>query len=270
MATYVVGDVQGCLEPLLRGLDELAFDPAADRLWLVGDLVNRGPDSLGTLRFLRSLGASVTAVLGNHDLHLLALLLGGRQPSKKDTLTPILEAPDRDDLTRWLRHLPLMHYDPGLEVVLVHAGLPPGFGLAGALAGAAEVAECLRSPKAPAFLRAMYGNEPARWDDALTGVDRLRWWVNAFTRMRFLDPAGGLELTYKGPLVEAPPFLTPWFSSVHDDFASRRVFFGHWAALEGRGVPAPCMPLDTGCVWGGALTFYCLETGQAHAVEASP
>lgn len=270
MASYVVGDLQGCLEPLQRGLDALAFDPVRDRLWLVGDLVNRGPDSLGTLRFLRSLGGAVQAVLGNHDLHLLALLLGGRSPSKKDTLTEILEAEDREGLTAWLRAWPLLHYDAGHEAVMVHAGIPPGFDLPAAQAGAAEVAATLQGPEGPAFLASMYGNEPRCWAESLDGMPRLRWLVNAFTRMRVLDADDGLDLTFKGPLAALPPGRRPWFDGLHRDFATRRVLFGHWAALDGEGVPAPCLALDTGCVWGGALTFYCLDDGTFHREEACP
>ncbi|MEE3109277.1 MAG: symmetrical bis(5'-nucleosyl)-tetraphosphatase [Pseudomonadota bacterium] len=270
MASYVVGDLQGCLEPLRRGLDALAFDPTRDRLWLVGDLVNRGPDSLGTLRFLRSLGEAVQAVLGNHDLHLLALLLGGRSPSKKDTLTKILDAEDREMLTAWLRAWPLLHYDDAYDVVMVHAGIPPGFDLAAAQAGAAEVATKLRGSDGPMFLSSMYGNEPRCWSETLSGLPRLRWLVNAFTRMRVLDADNGLDLTFKGPLTALPSGRRPWFDVLHGDFAARRVLFGHWAALAGEGVPAPSLALDTGCVWGGALTFYCLDNGAFHREEACP
>ncbi len=261
MATYAVGDVQGCVGPLEDVLAQARFDPARDRLWLVGDLVNRGPDSLGTLRFVRALGDAAITVLGNHDLHLLAVLLGTARPGRKDTLDAVLEAQDRDALADWLRTRPLIHHDPALDAVLVHAGVPFLFSLEQALALGREVEAVLAGPEAAAFLEVMYGNEPPGWQEGLAGFDRLRVVVNYFTRMRFLDDAGRLDFRAKEGLESAPPGFFPWFERLHPDLAQRRIVFGHWAALEGRGAPANCLALDTGCVWGRTLTLVRLEDG---------
>lgn len=269
MATYAVGDVQGCLDPLQRVLEAASFDPAVDRLWLVGDLVNRGPDSLGTLRFVRDLGSAAIAVLGNHDLHLLAVALTERAPRRKDTFDPILAADDRDELLHWLRHRPLLHYDPDLDAVMVHAGIPFHFSLADALARAREVEAVLAGPEPEAFLDHMYGNEPAAWDPELTGVERLRVIVNVFTRMRFIDERGRLDFASKEGLADTPGGYFPWFQRLHDDFSGRRIIFGHWAALEGKGTPGNCLALDTGCCWGRCLTLLRLEDGRRFATDCA-
>ncbi|MEE4361944.1 MAG: symmetrical bis(5'-nucleosyl)-tetraphosphatase [Pseudomonadales bacterium] len=270
MATYVVGDVQGCLAPLRDLLDRVRFDPGHDRLWLVGDLVNRGPDSLGTLRFVQGLGEAAITVLGNHDLHLLAILLGGHQPGRKDDFGPILEAPDRERLTDWLRSRRLIHFDPALETLLVHAGVPFVFSLEQALALGREVEAVLRGEDARSFLAVLYGNEPAGWDDALVGRDRWRVVVNYFTRMRFIDAQGRLEFASKEGLASAPAGFFPWFDRLHPDFAARRIAFGHWAALEGRGTPSNCLALDTGCVWGRHMTLLRLEDGVRYCRDCGP
>lgn len=267
MAVYAVGDVQGCLEQLKRVLDQARFDPGRDRLWLVGDLVNRGPDSLGTLRFVRDLGPAAVTVLGNHDLHLLALALTDREPRGKDTLDAILEAPDRDALLDWLRRCPLVHYDQELDTVMVHAGMPFPFSLAEALAYSREVEAELSGPRPEWFLAQMYGNEPAGWTPGLAGADRLRVFVNYFTRMRFIDACGNLDLKAKAGLETAPAGCFPWFRRLHPDFEQRRILFGHWAALEGRGTPANCIGLDTGCCWGRCLTLLRLEDGRRFQVD---
>jgi len=267
LATYAVGDVQGCLDPLHRVLEAVRFDPAVDRLWLVGDLVNRGPDSLGTLRFVRDLGPAAIAVLGNHDLHLLAVALTERAPRRKDTFDPILAAADRDELLDWLRHRPLVHHDPDLDAVMVHAGISFQFSLADALACAREVEAVLAGPEPTAFLDHMYGNEPAVFGPALTGVQRLRAIVNIFTRMRFINHGGRLDFDAKEGVAEAPSGYFPWFERLHDDFAGRRIIFGHWAALEGRGTPANCLALDTGCCWGRCLTLLRLEDGKRFSTD---
>lgn len=269
MATYAVGDVQGCLDPLRHLLDRVAFDPAVDRLWLVGDLINRGPDSLGTLRFLRALGDAAVTVLGNHDLHLLAIVLGGHAPRRKDTLDEVFAAPDLPELVQWLRTRALVHHDPALEAVLVHAGIPFCFGLDEALAHGREIEAAIRGDDAPAFFEVMYGNEPVVYEPGLAGHDRLRVLVNYFTRMRFLGEAGELELESKEGVGEAPPGYRPWFERLHPDFASRRIVFGHWAALEGRGTPPNCIALDTGCVWGGRMTLLRLEDGAREVCDCS-
>jgi bis(5'-nucleosyl)-tetraphosphatase (symmetrical) len=270
MATYAVGDLQGCLDPLRRLLDRVCFDPAADRLWLVGDLVNRGPASLGTLRYLRELGDAAVAVLGNHDLHLLAIVLGGHAPRRKDTLAEVLAAPDLDALVAWLRTRKLIHHDPELDAVLVHAGVPWTLSLRDALALGAEVEDAIRGEDAPAFFEVMYGNRPERWAPDLAGHDRLRVVVNYFTRMRFLYDDGALELETKEGAETAPEGCFPWFERLHADFRDRRIVFGHWAALEGRGAPTNCLALDTGCVWGGCLTLVRLEDEARWAVDCEP
>ena len=269
MATYAVGDIQGCLDPLRRLLDEVRFDPAIDRLWCVGDLINRGPKSLQTLRFLRDLGDAVVSVLGNHDLHLLAIVLGGHAPRRKDTLKKLLAAPDLDELVCWLRTRSIIHHDPELDAVMVHAGVPFLFSLPQALALGREVEAVIASDAAPAFFKVMYGDSPVRFEASLHGHDRLRAVVNYFTRMRFIDASGALDLVSKEGAETAPPGYFPWFQRLHPDFEARRILFGHWAALEGRGTPANCLALDTGCVWGGAMTLARVEDGAVFTLDCA-
>ena len=262
MATYAVGDLQGCLEPLQCLLKQVAFDPQTDRLWLVGDLVNRGPQSLETLRFLYSIRQSLVCVLGNHDLHLLAVGSKIERLKKADTLREILEAPDAKELLEWLRQQKLLHYDEIRDMVLVHAGIPPQWSLRKALKCAAEVEAALRDDNlfAP-YLDGMYGNEPAKWDSDLKGVTRLRVITNYFTRMRFCTSEGKLDLKGKEGADTAPPGYAPWFK--HKDRKTRglKIIFGHWAALEGRCDEPGVIALDTGCVWGGAMTLLNIDTG---------
>lgn len=255
MATYAIGDIQGCYERLRRLLDDLRFDPARDRLWLVGDLVNRGPDSLATLRFVKGLGDRALTVLGNHDLSLLALAAGNRRQAQKSDsgLNPVLQASDQDELLHWLRNRPLMHFDEHKRFALVHAGLPPQWDLDAALACAREVETVLRGLDYPDYLYAMYGSEPARWSDSLCGMDRLRFITNCLTRLRYCDVHGTLALKEKGaPGSQAPGYL-PWFAV--PDRASRdiRIIFGHWSTL-GYATGHNTWALDTGCVWRGRLT----------------
>ena len=253
MATYAIGDVQGCFEPLQRLLETLRFDPAADRLWFAGDLVNRGPDSLAVLRFVHGLGERAVTVLGNHDLHLLAVADGVRKPTRKDSLNAILEAPDREPLLAWLRACPLVHREPGYPHLMVHAGIPPQWDVDQAVALAQEVERTLRGRRYGEFLHHMYGNVPDTWDETLTGVERLRLITNYLTRMRFCSPDGRLDLDNKGKPEDANPGFAPWFTYAGRRSAATPVVFGHWAALEGEpGVPG-VHALDTGCVWGGRL-----------------
>jgi len=263
MTTYAVGDVQGCLEPLKCLLDQVHFDPATDRLWLVGDLVNRGPQSLETLRFLYAMRGSVISVLGNHDLHLLAVAHNAERLKKADTLREILEAPERDDLLDWLRRMPLVHHDAERDVTLVHAGIPPQWSIEKSLQRAAEVEEVLRDDdRLPLFLEGMYGNEPAKWDKKLHGIDRLRVITNYFTRMRFCTPDGRLDLKSKEGLGTAPEGYAPWFSYAGRKAAGRKIIFGHWAALEGQCDVPGLYALDSGCVWGGSMTLLNVDTGE--------
>ncbi|WLG50378.1 symmetrical bis(5'-nucleosyl)-tetraphosphatase [Pseudomonas sp. FP1742] len=260
MATYAVGDVQGCLEPLQCLLKQVAFNPARDRLWLVGDLVNRGPQSLETLRFLYSIRESLVCVLGNHDLHLLAVGQNIERLKKADTLREILEAPDSADLLEWVRQQKLMHYDEQREIALVHAGIPPQWSLRKALKCAAEVEEALRDDNrfAP-YLDGMYGNEPVKWDNDLKGAARLRVITNYFTRMRFCTRDGKLDLKGKEGIDTAPPGYAPWFAHERKT-KGLKIIFGHWAALEGQCNEPGLFALDTGCVWGGAMTLMNVDT----------
>lgn len=263
MTVYAVGDLQGCLDPLQSLLKKVAFDPASDRLWLVGDLVNRGPQSLETLRFLYSIRDSLVCVLGNHDLHLLAAGHNIERLKKADTLREILEAPDRDELLLWLRQQKLLHYDNERKVALVHAGIPPQWGLKKALTYASEVESALRDDNLfTAYLDGMYGNEPAKWDPDLKGVARLRVITNYFTRMRFCTSDGTLDLKGKEGADTAPPNYAPWFSYPQRKTKGLKIIFGHWAALEGRCEEPGIFALDTGCVWGGAMTLLNVDTGE--------
>jgi len=270
MAVYAVGDLQGCLDPLKRLLERIRFDPAEDRLWFVGDLVNRGPASLETLRFVHGLGDRAVTVLGNHDLHLLATAWADSRPLKKrDTIEDILAAPDREILLEWLRRQPLLHDDRSLDFTMVHAGLPPQWDLADARAAAAELEAVLRSDRFVDFLRQMYGDRPDRWDPALAGMERLRFIVNAFTRMRYLRPDGSLDFSNKGATRRAGEGLVPWFRYPGRRSADARIVFGHWStlgAIEHQGA----FSTDTGCVWGGRLTALRLDDAARIHVECGP
>ncbi len=264
MAVYAVGDVQGCHDELRAALDGVQFDPAHDRLWFVGDLVNRGPQSLEVLRFVHELGEAATVVLGNHDLHLLALAAGHGLPNDKDYLDDVLTAPDRDELIDWLRHRPLLHHEPALGFTLIHAGLPPQWTLTEAAACAQEVESVLRSDDHPAFFTEMYGNQPDRWSDGLAGMDRLRFITNCLTRLRFVTPDGRLLLKEKGPPGSAQdPQALPWFD--HPGRASRegRIVCGHWSTL-GYVARHNVWAIDTGCLWGGRLTLLRIDGSEPH------
>lgn len=261
MAHYAIGDVQGCRAALEDLLERIAFDPASDRLYFAGDLVARGPDSLGTLRLLHGLGHCVDSVLGNHDLHLIAAWHGYSSPKSKDNTLPILEAHDRDTLMDWLANRHLLMELPGRHV-LVHAGIPPVWNLATARHCAREVEQALRSPGRDAFLAGMYGNEPAGWDDDLEGSARLRVITNYLTRMRLLDAQGALDFSHKEGLDTAPPHLRAWFEIDNPGLEGVRVLFGHWAALQGDAGHSPHVALDHGCVWGNSLCAWRLEDGQ--------
>lgn len=260
MAVYAIGDIQGCFDELQAALESVHFDPSLDRIWLVGDLVNRGPKSLQTLRFVRSLGEQAISVLGNHDLHLLALASGNLRKAGKDTLDAVLNAPDRDELLHWLRQRPLIHHDPALGFAMVHAGLPPHWTIEQASARAREVESVLRSTDHPEYFDEMYGNKPDRWSDQLDGMDRLRFITNCFTRLRFCSADGVLALKEKGPPgTQARPETLPWFE--HPGRASRdtRIVFGHWSTLGYRAAHN-VWALDSGCLWGGQLTLLRLDS----------
>jgi bis(5'-nucleosyl)-tetraphosphatase (symmetrical) len=253
MATYAIGDVQGCDDELARMLDLIEFDPAADKLWLVGDLVNRGPKSLAVLRRIKALGDAAVVVLGNHDLHLLATAYGNARPKAKDTLDEILSAPDRDELLAWLRERPMLHHDPALGYVMVHAGLAPEWDLDTACRCARELEAALRDEaRAKELFANMYGNRPDRWSEDLAGVERLRFITNCLTRMRFCRADGSLDLEYKGTLAAAPAHLIPWFRMPNRRSRGLRIVCGHWSAL-GYHLEDGVLAIDTGCVWGQRL-----------------
>jgi bis(5'-nucleosyl)-tetraphosphatase (symmetrical) len=253
MAVYAIGDVQGCFDELQALLELIGFNPAEDRLWFAGDLVNRGPKSLQTLRFIRCLGHSAVSVLGNHDLHLIAMSLGHKLSDDDHTLDAILAAPDREELIQWLRQQPLLHHDEALGFTMIHAGLPPQWDLTLAQHCAHEVEAVLRSDELPDFIEHMYGNKPRRWTDSLSGWGRLRFIVNCFTRLRFCDADGRLKLKYKGPPGSQPPEYLPWFELPGRMSRDMNIVFGHWSTLGPSKVPG-IYPLDTACLWGGELT----------------
>lgn len=263
MAIYAVGDLQGCAHEFELLLERIDFDPARDRLWLVGDLVNRGPQSLHCLRLVRALGTAAITVLGNHDLHLLALASTSREKRKsQDTLDDILNAPDRDELMEWLAQRPVLHYDAQLDTILVHAGLAPEWDLATARTLAAELETTLRDASARrALFEHMYGDSPARWSPRLTGFERLRFITNCFSRLRMIAANGDLELKHKGP-PQAAPHLTPWFQVSNRRTWQHRIVFGHWSAL-GFYAGDNVVCVDTGCVWGNSLCAVRLDETAA-------
>ena len=265
MAHYAIGDVQGCRAALENLLDTIAFDPAQDRLYFAGDLVARGPDSLGTLRLIHALGFAADTVLGNHDLHLIAAHHGLATLKVKDGTQPILDAPDRTTLMAWLQARPLLIELPDVAAqphVLCHAGWLPGWTPAQARDRAREVEAALRSPEALTYLANMYGNEPAVWCDDLAGMTRLRAITNVFTRMRLLHADGSLDFLHKDSPNTAPPGLKPWYAANLSAIGETRIVFGHWAAILGITHQPQCIALDTGCVWGNHLTAYRLEDGR--------
>jgi len=273
MATYAIGDVQGCHRELLALLDLVNFDPRRDRLWFVGDLVNRGPDSLSTLRWVRSLGDGATTVLGNHDLHLLACAAGVRQSRAPgdDTLAPVLAAPDRDRLLDWLAQRPLLHHDAEAGYTLLHAGLPPQWDLELARECAAEAEGLLRGPERASLLRHMQGDRPRRWTPRLAGWERARFILNCLTRMRYCDADGRLALNETGTPGAQPPALLPWFQAPQRRSRGLRIVFGHWSTLglNGRDYREwGVYPLDDGCVWGGSLTALRLEDRRRFRVPS--
>lgn len=268
MVNYVIGDVQGCFDSLQALLHNIQFDAEQDTLWFAGDLVNRGPKSLDTLRFIRNLGPRGRAVLGNHDLHLLALACGHGKHYKGDTIASILEAPDAPELIDWLRQQPLILALPTLQsCLLVHAGILPTWNMEKALALSQEVSTVLAGPDWQTFMANLYGNEPKQWRNDLEGFDRLRFIVNVCTRMRMLDVDGSLNLKFKLEPTDAPPNLRPWFEFPRADDMPLDILFGHWSTLPSLATPVGHC-LDTGCVWGGKLTAMRLEDGQVFQVEA--
>jgi bis(5'-nucleosyl)-tetraphosphatase (symmetrical) len=259
MAVYAIGDLQGCYDPFRELLDALRFDPSSDTLWLAGDLVNRGPKSLKTLRFVRSLGDSVISVLGNHDLHLLALWSGSvRFGNRFESLEKLLKAPDVDELCDWLRHRPLAHYDKSLDTLLVHAGTHPNWSVKKTTARAAEVENELRHGDFEILLGKMYGNTPNTWSGKLGGYKRLRFIINCLTRMRMITVDNKLNFTHNGSPWRSRKNILPWYKADDRATGATRVVFGHWSQL-GLVVLPELISLDTGCVWGRQLTAVRLD-----------
>lgn len=266
MAIYAVGDIQGCYDEFRRLLEQVEFDPTQDRLWLVGDLVNRGPGSLEVLRLVKSLGDAVITVLGNHDLHLLAVAAGVGEPHHTDTLDEVLNAPDRDELLCWLRHQRMLYVEG--DTVLVHAGLLPQWSVRQAIRLAHEVEQELQGDDHGTFLRHMYGNTPNAWDDELTGYKRLRVIVNAFTRMRVCTVRGEMEFRFKGELPNMPQGYMPWYELPKRKSRDATVIFGHWSAL-GLLLTERVIALDTGCLWGGPMTAIRIEDRRLFQVACT-
>lgn len=267
MATYAVGDIQGCYASFLQLLEETDFNPARDRLWLVGDLINRGPNSLEVLRWMVRHEACVTTVLGNHDLHALAVAEGFVEANRNDTLDPLLTAPDRESLLGWLRRQPLAHAEG--DYLMVHAGVLPQWSAQDTVALAGEVEQVLRGEDYRFFLSRMYGNEPDRWLPELRGMGRLRVITNALTRLRVCTPEGRMEFRFKGELKDIPADVLPWFDVPARHSADVTVIFGHWSAL-GLQLRDNLVALDTGCLWGGQLSAMRLEDRQLFQVPCAP
>jgi len=273
MATYIIGDLQGCFDPLLKLLEKIDYQPAQDQLWFAGDIINRGPQSLECIRFVKQTieAGRGQMVLGNHDFHLLATYAGfTRFHSKSDTLLQVLEAPDCDELVNWLRHQPLLVSHDLLHLVMIHAGIPPQWSIKAAQSHAKEVEAELRNENWQHFVKnELWGSEPRQWSEQLTGYDRLRYIVNAFVRMRYCDAKGTLDFELKSsPDNEAAqnsPYR-PWFVFPNRKNRDYEIFFGHWStlgAIDAYHIHAT----DTGCLWGGKLTAYCVETQKRHTVK---
>jgi bis(5'-nucleosyl)-tetraphosphatase (symmetrical) len=271
MTTYAIGDVQGCHDELIELLDRLRFDRARDRAIFVGDLVNRGQKSLDVLRLVRDLGPAAVTVLGNHDLHLIAVAHGGRS-GRRDTLTEVLAASDCDELLDWLAAQPLAWQHESSGTLFIHAGVPPQWSVAQTLELAAEASAVIGGPHARRFFARMYGDEPARWKARLHGTDRTRFIVNSLTRLRYCDAEGNLDLRPKGAPGTQAPGLMPWFAVPERESRGTPIVFGHWSTLGRIHWPEHGVHgLDTGCVWGGRLTALAIETGQlTHVASLHP
>ncbi|MDA8978216.1 symmetrical bis(5'-nucleosyl)-tetraphosphatase [bacterium] len=268
MSVYAVGDIQGCYRELMEVLDQVAFNPSHDQLWAVGDLINRGPDSKAVLRFLYDNKRAVRCVLGNHDLHFLAVYHGARKARRNDTFEKLLAASHCDEWINWLQQQPLCWHDETLNYTMVHAGIAPQWTLQDALRYSAEVQAVLQSQHASEFLQHMYGNEPNAWSDDLKDEARLRCITNYFTRMRLVDGSGALNLDYANDLAQVPDGYYPWFLHPQRAATEQRIIFGHWAALDGYVNNHNLFGLDTGCAWGRSLTLMQLESHDLFLAQA--
>ncbi len=270
MAIYAIGDIQGCFAELQKLLRHIRFQRGKDRLWFVGDLVNRGPESLAVLRFVSELGRDARIVLGNHDLNLIAIAEGMREMRSQDTLQEVLDAPDGGELIDWLAEQPLLLREPGIPYTMVHAGLAPPWDIAQAAMLAGEVEAALASAHRSSFLAHMYGNQPDRWNEELANRNRLRFITNALTRIRYVDSDGRLEMQESGPPGSQPDALVPWFASKQRRSHGEPIIFGHWATLQLTHKVDPVhrvFHLDTGCVWGGRLTALRLDDERYFSVR---
>ncbi len=270
MATYAIGDIHGCYAQLQGLLDKIKFDPTQDILWFTGDLINGGPQPAETIRFIQSLGTQHVCVLGNHDVVLLGVA-AGKIPAPRDRkigMEPVLMAPDRDELIAWLRQRPMVHFDVERNVLLVHAGVLPQWTLPQIQNYAHEIETLLRKQTDDRFVTEMFGNEPAIWNEQLTGMPRIRFLLNCFTRMRFCTADGKLDLTTKGEIDNAPSGYQPWFKFNRPHTEDIKIIFGHWAALLGNTGVANAINIDTGCVWGHELTAVCLDDWRYFQVKS--
>ena len=268
MAVYAVGDIQGCFQAFQTLLEKINFSAKKDRLWLAGDLVNRGPDSLAVLRFAAN-NPSCQIVLGNHDLHLLALYYLNKAPRKKDTLDDVIKAPDAPELLAWLTEQPLCLHHKKLNFCMAHAGIPAIWSLDQALSYSEEVSSVLSSKKRTKLLQGLYGNEPSTWSHALSGIDRWRLIINYLTRMRFISATGKLNLNHKEAPTATPTGYQPWFEFDHPITTNNQIVFGHWAATLGKTNQPHIHGLDTGCVWGNALTAMRLEDNKRYSINCT-
>ncbi len=266
MSTYAIGDLQGCLEPLLELLDKLNFNSSKDSLWFTGDLINRGPDSLKTLRYIMSLGDKAISVLGNHDLHFLAVAAGHNRRDSRDTFDSLLAAPDLNDLVAWLRSRPLIHYDQSRNMALIHAGLPPQWSIADAITYAHEIEDLLLNSNYQQLLGNMYGNSPTQWNNELKGEDRYRFIINCFTRMRYCTADGHLDFKYKNSPGTQAESLLPWFNLDARNNIDTVILFGHWSTL-GFNHEQNTFALDSGCLWGGTLTALNVDNKKTISVK---
>jgi len=268
MRAFAIGDVQGCYQELRQLLTLIDYKENDCQLYFCGDLVNRGPNSLDVLRFLSDQAIKPIITLGNHDIHLLAVANGHAKLRKKDTFSDILNAADGSELCRWLQQQKIVHYDEALQFFLVHAGIPPQWDKAKTLALGAEVEHALQSANSADYFKHLYGDQPDCWQDDLTGPERLRLITNYFTRMRFCDPKGRLELTAKSGLKHAPKGYYPWFALPERKLAKQDILFGHWASLKGKANTEHVYALDSGCVWGRQLSALCLHSKHWFRVDA--
>ncbi len=264
MSTFAIGDIQGCFDELMTLLALVDYDPDTDTLWLTGDLINRGPKNLETMEFVMA-QKNVVSVLGNHDLHFLAVAVGRLKPYRKDTFTDILNSSSAPEIIEWFRHRPMLHWDESRGIALVHAGLPPIWDLQTCLVRAAEVEQVLSSDAHIDFLANMYGNDPDAWQENLQGWPRLRMITNFFTRMRYCTDQGRLDFDSKE--TSEPPGFSPWFRWGPPAGVSS-VLFGHWAALEGLTGMDSMQALDTGCVWGRSMTALRIDDGKKFSTPA--